>query len=25
VSKNWCDRERVKKLGILMGSKQGVW
>jgi hypothetical protein len=22
--KNWCDGERVKKLGILMSSKQGV-
>ena len=24
VSKNWCDVKKVKKLGILMGSKQGL-
>ena len=24
VSKNWCDRERVKKLGTLTQSKQGL-
>jgi hypothetical protein len=24
VSKNWCDRERVKQLGILRQSKQGL-
>jgi hypothetical protein len=24
AAKNWCDGERVKKLGILMSSKQGL-
>ena len=24
AAKNWCDGERVKKLGIWMASKQGL-
>ena len=24
AAKNWCDGERVKKLGILKGTKQGL-
>jgi hypothetical protein len=24
AAKNWCDGERVKKLGILRGTKQGL-